>query len=269
MRSRAADALGKIGGPKVIDAVLQLVRDKDEDIRRAAIEILNQTKDERAVDSLIQATRDPDWWVSERAIDALAEIGSKRAVPRLMEMLHKPAMPRRPRSWCARSASSAKPSCVDMLLPLVARPEREIRIEAIQALSKLADERHADQVRGAADAGRPPRTRPSRAWRRRRSRELDNRIAGIRSWDRPRSPVPSGIDRDSPARAERRAAAAAAHAAEAAKTLLMSEAALAAGRKQAEARRAWTSPRSSPATSSRGATSTSTASAAAPSAPCC
>ena len=43
------DALGKIGGPKVIDAVLQLVRDKDEDIRRAAIEILNQTKDERAV----------------------------------------------------------------------------------------------------------------------------------------------------------------------------------------------------------------------------
>jgi len=49
-------ALGKIGGPRVIDAVLQLVRDKDEDIRRAAIEILNQTKDERAVESLIQAT---------------------------------------------------------------------------------------------------------------------------------------------------------------------------------------------------------------------
>ncbi|MGH8143914.1 MAG: HEAT repeat domain-containing protein, partial [Steroidobacteraceae bacterium] len=49
VRSRAGDALGKIGGPKVIDAVLELVRDKDEDIRRAAIEILNQTKDERAI----------------------------------------------------------------------------------------------------------------------------------------------------------------------------------------------------------------------------
>ena len=61
----------------MIDAVLQLVRDKDEDIRRAAIEILNQTKDERAVDSLIQATKDTDWWVSERAVDALAEIGSE------------------------------------------------------------------------------------------------------------------------------------------------------------------------------------------------
>ena len=74
---------------KVIDAVLELVRDKDEDIRRAAIEILNQTKDERAVDHLIEATRDKDWWVSERAVDALAEIGSKRALPRLLEMLQR------------------------------------------------------------------------------------------------------------------------------------------------------------------------------------
>ena len=73
--------------PKVIDAVLELVRDKDEDIRRAAIEILNQTKDERAINHLIEATKDADWWVSERAVDALAEIGSKRAVPRLYEML--------------------------------------------------------------------------------------------------------------------------------------------------------------------------------------
>jgi len=113
---RAADALGKIGGPKVIDAVLQLVRDKDEDIRRAAIEILNQTKDERAVDSLIHATRDSDWWVSERAVDALAEIGSKRAVPRLMEMLQTRAAARPCRSWCARSASWAT-AARDTLLP--------------------------------------------------------------------------------------------------------------------------------------------------------
>ena len=85
------------------------MRDKDEDIRRAAIEILNQTKDERAVDSLIQATRDTDWWVSERAIDALAEIGSKRAVPRLVEMLNDPGMSRPPRSSCVPWASSASP----------------------------------------------------------------------------------------------------------------------------------------------------------------
>ena len=146
VRSRAADALGKIGGPKVIDAVLQLVRDKDEDIRRAAIEILNQTKDERAVDSLIQATHDADWWVSERAVDALAEIGSKRAVPRLTEMLQNgnaKAVPIVVRAL--GKLGDAK--LIETLLPYASRPEREVRIEAIQALSKVVDERHLDQLR--------------------------------------------------------------------------------------------------------------------------
>ena len=35
VRSRAADALAKIGGPRVIEASLELIRDKDEDVRRA------------------------------------------------------------------------------------------------------------------------------------------------------------------------------------------------------------------------------------------
>jgi len=74
----AADALGKIGGPRVVDAVLTLIKDENQDIRRAAIEILNQTKDERAVAQLIEATKDKDWWVCERAVDALAEIGATR-----------------------------------------------------------------------------------------------------------------------------------------------------------------------------------------------
>ncbi|HTT03336.1 MAG TPA: HEAT repeat domain-containing protein [Steroidobacteraceae bacterium] len=146
VRSRAADALGKIGGPKVIDAVLALVRDQDEDIRRAAIEILNQTKDERAVDHLIQATRDADWWVSERAIDALAEIGSKRALPRLTEMLRAGQTQSLPIVLRALGkVGDAK--LVDSMLPLLTRPEREIRIEAIQALAKLTDDRHAERVR--------------------------------------------------------------------------------------------------------------------------
>ncbi len=85
VRTRAADALGKIGGPRVVDAVIELIRDEDEEVRRAAIEILNQTKDERAVNFLIEATKDKDWWVSERAVDALAEIGSKKAVPALID----------------------------------------------------------------------------------------------------------------------------------------------------------------------------------------
>jgi serine/threonine-protein kinase len=179
VRSRAADALGKIGGPKVIDAVLKLVRDKDEDIRRAAIEILNQTKDERAVDSLIQATRDSDWWVSERAVDALAEIGSKRAVPRLMEMLHTgthiKAMPIVVRAL--GRLGDAK--LVGELLPLVSRPEREIRIEAMQALSKVADEAQADQVRKELQAQAASQDQTLSRMAAAAVTALDNRIAGV------------------------------------------------------------------------------------------
>ncbi|HUL48249.1 MAG TPA: HEAT repeat domain-containing protein [Steroidobacteraceae bacterium] len=179
VRSRAADALGKIGGPKVIDAVLALVRDKDEDIRRAAIEILNQTKDERAVDSLIQATRDSDWWVSERAVDALAEIGSKRAVPRLMEMLHTGSHGKALPIVVRALGKLGDSKLVDTLLPLVGRPEREIRIEAMQALSKVADEARADQVRQElqAQAASPDQTISRMAAA--AVTELDNRIAGI------------------------------------------------------------------------------------------
>ena len=146
VRSRAADALGRIGGRRVIDAVLQLVRDQDEDIRRAAIEILNQTKDPRAVDSLVQATRDPDWWVSERAVDALAEIGSKRAVPRLVEMLRGGNAKMLP--VVVRALGKlGDGQVVGVLTPLLEHPEREVRVEAMQALATIADPASAETLR--------------------------------------------------------------------------------------------------------------------------
>jgi HEAT repeat protein/tRNA A-37 threonylcarbamoyl transferase component Bud32 len=147
VRSRAGDALGKIGGPKVIDAVLELVRDKDEDLRRAAIEILNQTKDERAINHLIDATRDNDWWVSERAVDALAEIGSKLAVPRLYEMLRSTTNTRALPVVVRAIGKLGDQKSIELLTPMLARSEKEIRIESIQALARLADEQSADQIR--------------------------------------------------------------------------------------------------------------------------
>src|SRR3984893_946382 len=225
VRSRAADALGKIGGPKVIDAVLQLVRDKDEDIRRAAIEILNQTKDERAVDSLIQATRDSDWWVSERAVDALAEIGSTRALPRWMEMLQAPANSKAMPIVVRALGKLGDSRLVDTLLPLVGRPEREIRIEAIQALSRVADEARAGQVREELQAQvlSPDQTISRMAAL--AVSELDNRIAGITSLASAVAPTAAQAGGRPPR----------APPAEAARTLLISDQALAQATKQADA----------------------------------
>ena len=145
VRTRAADALGKIGGPKVVDAVLALIKDENQDIRRAAIEILNQTKDERAVAQLLEATKDKDWWVSERAVDALAEIGSTKALPRFVEMLQGEAksLP----TVIRAIGKIGDQKSLEHLLPLLDRSENEIKVEAISALAKLADERRADTIR--------------------------------------------------------------------------------------------------------------------------
>src|SRR6202163_715076 len=225
VRSRAADALGKIGGPRVIEAVLQLVRDKDDDIRRAAIEILNQTKDERAVDSLIQATRDNDWWVSERAVDALAEIGSKRALTPLAETLQAPANSKAMPIVVRALGKLGDSRLVDTLRALVGRPEREIRIEAIQALSRVADEARAGQVREELQAQVASLDQTISRLAALAVSELDNRIAGITPLASGATPTPAqaGVRPPQPLPPP-----------EAAKTVLISDQALAQATKQGE-----------------------------------
>jgi len=145
VRSRASDALARIGGDRVIDAVLELVNDKDKNIQRAAIEILNSCGDKRAVDQLIHATRDKDWWVSERATDALAEIGDKRAIPAIIEMLE-----RNDRSMPFALSALGKLGDISQLSRVAAylrRPEKEVRIAAMEALAVLSDEANIDAVR--------------------------------------------------------------------------------------------------------------------------
>jgi serine/threonine-protein kinase len=145
VRSRAADALGKIGGPTVIGSAIALVSDKDEEIRRTAIEILNQTKDERALQHLLQATKDSDWWVCERAVDALGEIGSKQAVPRLLEMMK--TNPKSVPSVVRALGKIGDTGSTEIVLAALDRPETDVRVEAMQALVRLADDRNIDPMR--------------------------------------------------------------------------------------------------------------------------
>ena len=145
VRSRAGDALAEIGGPKVIDSVVLLINDEDEEIRRTAIEILNAAKDERAVDHLIAATDDSDWWVRERAIDALTQIGSPKALPKLEAMLGRD--PKTDAVLVKALAKIGNQEHIQKILPLVNSEHREVRIEAVKALSKLADEVNADSIR--------------------------------------------------------------------------------------------------------------------------
>ena len=145
VRSRAGDALAEIGGPKVVDSVVALIKSEDEDIRRTAIEILNSTKDERAVDGLILATDDTDWWVRERAVDALTKIGSPKALPKIESMLG--ADPKTDTVVVRALGKIGNASHIAKIVPMLRRPDREIQVEAIKALSHLADETHVETIR--------------------------------------------------------------------------------------------------------------------------
>ncbi len=145
VRSRASDALAAIGGPRVMDAVLELIRDKNENIRRAAIEILNQTKDEKAVKHLMVALQDEDWWVRGRAADALGEIGDSQATPALLGMLDGDA--RSVPAALRALGTLGNDEVVSKLLPMLDRSEKEIRVEAVNALAKLANGHLATSIR--------------------------------------------------------------------------------------------------------------------------
>ena len=147
MAGTAAAVARICAGPDaaVLQAVLQLVRDQDGDVRRAAIEILNQTKDTRAVDSLIEATHDSDWWVSERAVDALAEIGNRKAVPRMLEMLR--GEPRSIPTALRALGKLGDPQALQAVIDQFLHPEPSVRAEAVTAAARLVDDSNAEMVR--------------------------------------------------------------------------------------------------------------------------
>ena len=145
VRSRAGDALAEIGGPRVVDAVVKLIGEKDEEIRRTAIEILNATKSDRAEDHLIKATDDSDWWVRERAVDALTKIGSTKALPKLEAMLGQ--NPKTDAVLVRALGKLGNHAHITKLLPMLQRPEREVQIEAIKAISHLTNDSQADTIR--------------------------------------------------------------------------------------------------------------------------
>jgi serine/threonine-protein kinase len=145
VRSRAGDALADIGGPKVVDSVVKLISDEDEDVRRTAIEILNATKSDRAEDHLIKATDDGDWWVRERAIDALSKIGSTKALPKLEGMLGQ--NPKTDTVLVRAVGKLGNHNSISKILPMLKRPEKDIRIEAIKAISHLSNDSQAESIR--------------------------------------------------------------------------------------------------------------------------
>ena len=123
--------------------MLELLQDKDEFLRRTAVEILNAVKDERAYFYLIQALADEDWWVRERAVDALGQLGDERAIPELFNTMNN-----HPESAHIIVQSLVKigdDSIVQQLLQKANEASGELRKELMLAISEFAKKEDLDQ----------------------------------------------------------------------------------------------------------------------------
>jgi hypothetical protein len=87
VREEAAHALGSIGGPEAVDALVARLDDPESDLAPQIARALRQTRDPRSVDALVRRLADPDRETRTEAARTLGAIGDPRAAPVLMELL--------------------------------------------------------------------------------------------------------------------------------------------------------------------------------------
>ncbi len=96
VRERSARALSNLTRSGKIDTartVLWLLRSRDVNVRRMAVEVARQVVDRANAlwPKLIGMLRDEDWWVRERVMDALAEMAGEQLTRYLVGLLDDPS----------------------------------------------------------------------------------------------------------------------------------------------------------------------------------
>src|ERR1044072_2659785 len=87
LRMQAALALGEQQDARATDALIQALNDEDTNVRYHAVEALGKLKAANAVDALVEIAESKDFFLTFAALDALTRIGDARIVPRIMPLL--------------------------------------------------------------------------------------------------------------------------------------------------------------------------------------
>jgi len=88
LRKESAEALGLIGDPRAVNGLIPLLRDEEEDVRYQAAWALGELKDPTAVPHLIEALEDSNEQVRYDAAEALGKIQDPRSVEPLIQKLN-------------------------------------------------------------------------------------------------------------------------------------------------------------------------------------
>ncbi|MEI7894296.1 MAG: PilT/PilU family type 4a pilus ATPase, partial [Myxococcales bacterium] len=96
VRTRAADVIAELSTSGRIDvarAILWLLRSRDVNVRRIAVEIARKVGDKSGelAPRMLRQLRDEDWWVRERVMDALSEMAGQTLTKHLLDYLQDPS----------------------------------------------------------------------------------------------------------------------------------------------------------------------------------
>jgi HEAT repeat protein len=92
LRRAAAEALGEIGDPQAVAALLVALEDEHWSVRCAAAAALGHLRSPKTVPALLAHLDDADATVCRSAIAALGEIADARATARLLDAVGDPAL---------------------------------------------------------------------------------------------------------------------------------------------------------------------------------
>ena len=131
VKSAAAEALGKIGDPKAVPALIKLFRDSSKTVRETAGTALVYIG-QPSVDPLIENLNDKDFVVRCHAARALGGMTTDYQIGR---------------SWVR------EPKVVDALIGMLKDPDRAVREDATIALGMIGDARAVDALMEAMKDG--------------------------------------------------------------------------------------------------------------------
>ncbi|NOZ29360.1 MAG: tetratricopeptide repeat protein, partial [Chloroflexi bacterium] len=124
---------------EAIPALIQLLQDENEDVRRATAEALGKLKAREAIPTLIQLLQDEAWPVRQAAAEALGKLEAREAIPALIQLLQDEAGFVRRATAEALGKLKAR-EAIPTLIQLLQDEDRDVRWAAAQALTALPPE---------------------------------------------------------------------------------------------------------------------------------
>lgn len=151
VRTRAGEILSRLGKAHKIDlarTVIWLLRTRDVNVRRMAVELVQTVEDPDGElwPKLLGFLRDEDWWVRERVMDALTDMAGEKLLRHLVGFLQDPSDSIRRFGVDALLRLRSPASLGTLLRTAASDPDWWVRERAIEAVAAIRDPRAAPHL---------------------------------------------------------------------------------------------------------------------------